>query len=234
MNADTALKVAELVQSLVYSEEDKTRWAKLIKDFNALWYEMYKQTWVTMKWRDVRVLKPATDLWIYQELITAIRPDLIIETGTWDGGSALFMRDILNLEHPSGTVITIDTDPTQLAEKVKGIPGINFYTGSSTDPTTVSMVKDYIIEHGCQKVMVILDSDHEEPHVAREIELYSPLVTVGSILIVEDTNNHPGPKAAVDSFAIDPMLNGGRFRKNLMCEKYMLTFNRDGYWEREK
>jgi cephalosporin hydroxylase len=82
--------------------------------------------------------------------------------------------------------------------------------------------------------MVILDSDHEREHVLKEIELYAPLVTIGSILIIEDGNNHAGVKAAISEFAIDPILNGKRFRKNLMCEKYMLTFNRDGFWEREK
>ena len=34
--------------------------------------------------------------------------------------------------------------------------------------------------------MVVLDSEHSAPHVAREIELYGPLVTPGCYLVVED------------------------------------------------
>ena len=77
--------------------------------------------------------------------------------------------------------------------------------------------------------MVILDSDHEEEHVAQELEIYAPLVTKGSILIVEDTNNHPGPKAAVERWFPEHREN---FKYDYMCEKFMLTFNRDGYFER--
>jgi cephalosporin hydroxylase len=231
MYADQVIKMAELVQHMVYTEEEKAQWAKVIKEFNALWYEMYKQTWGVMTWRGVRVLKPATDLWVYQELIAEIKPDLIIETGTWHGGSALFMRDILDLEYPSGEIISIDIRPEEIMEKAK-TKGITFWAGSSVDPVTVAMVKEHIRPDS--RVMVILDSDHEREHVLKEIELYAPLVTIGSILIIEDGNNHAGVKAAISEFAIDPILNGKRFRKNLMCEKYMLTFNRDGFWEREK
>jgi cephalosporin hydroxylase len=36
-------------------------------------------------------------MWIYQEIIAEIQPDLIIETGTHIGGSALFMAHMLDI-----------------------------------------------------------------------------------------------------------------------------------------
>jgi len=220
--------MVEAMQKSVYSEEDKLIWGKIIRDFNNLYWQAHVQTWGNTKWRGVQVWKPATDLWIYQELITEIKPDLIIETGTAFGGSALYMRDILDREHPEGKIISIDINHEVLNEKAK-VPGIEFYLGGSTEQETLTHVKALIAAYNCQRVMVILDSDHSEEHVTKEIDLYSPLVTVGSILVIEDTNNHLGAKGAADSWA----LRQKGWEKNLMCEKFMLTFNRDGYWERK-
>ena len=221
-------KFAKMVSESVHSEEDKARWGKIIKEFNDLYWQAHIQTWGNTKWRGVQVWKPATDLWIYQELITEIKPDLIIETGTAFGGSALYMRDILDREYPEGRIITIDISHEILNEKAK-VPGIEFYLGGSTEESTLIYVKALIAAHNCKRVMVILDSDHSEAHVTKEIDLYTPLISIGSILVIEDTNNHLGALGAANSWA----LRQKGFKKNIMCEKFMLTFNRDGYWERE-
>ena len=227
-NVAVGEKIAEVVQKAAYSEEDRLRWGKTIKDFNNLFWQAHVQTWGNTKWRGVKVWKPATDLWIYQELITEIKPDLIIETGTAFGGSALYMRDVLDKEYPEGKIISIDIVHEVLEEKAK-VPGIEFYLGGSTEESTLVYVKALIAAHKCERVMVILDSDHSEEHVTKEIDLYSSLVTAGSILIIEDTNNHLGAQAAAMNWGLVQV----GFKKNLMCEKFMLTFNRDGYWERE-
>jgi cephalosporin hydroxylase len=224
------LAFAEMVVRQVYSDEEKERFSRTIKAFNELYYYMNKQTWSITTWRGVHVLKPPTDMWVYQELIHEIKPDLIIETGTMFGGSALFMRDVLDKVNESGRVISIDITHDNLDEVAK-VPGITFYKGSSVDNETVAYVKSYIHTYNCKKVMVILDSDHETPHVLKELDIYAPMVTVGSILIIEDGNNHEGVKRAIEEWYPTQM---NTFRKNLMCEKFMLTFNRDGYYEREK
>lgn len=219
--------IGEIVGHIRYSEEDKARWHKLIVDFNALYHTMGVQTWCTTRWRGVHVLKAPTDLWVYQELINEIKPDLIIETGSCRGGSALFMRDVLDKVYPQGKIITIDITHKDIFDEVR-VPGIEFYLGDSVADETLIYLKATIVGLNYKRVMVILDSDHSEEHVSRELELYASLVTKGSMLIVEDTSNHPGPLAAVQSWE----LRQRGFKKNLMGEKYMLTFNRDGYWER--
>ena len=219
--------VLEIIGHIRYSEEDKARWHKLITDFNALYHMMRVQTWCTTRWRGVHVLKAPTDMWVYQELISEIGPDLIIETGSCQGGSALFMRDVLDKIYPEGKIISIDITHKDIREDAK-VPGIEFYLGDSVADETLIYIKAMIEAYKCKRVMVILDSDHSEEHVSKELELYAPLVTIGSILVVEDTSNSPGPLAAVQSWE----LRQKGFKKNLMGEKYMLTFNRDGYWER--
>ena len=58
-------------------------------------------------------------------------------------------------------------------------------------------------------VLAVLDSDHSRDHVLAELELFAPMITAGSYLIVEDTNINgrpvspdfgPGPAEAVEEF----------------------------------
>ena len=225
---EAAEKMGLFITHQKYSQEEHDDFTETIKKFNALYWKMSPQTWCNTKWKGVHVLKPPTDLFIYQELIQHLRPDLIIETGTCYGGSSIFMRDVMNLNDVRGKVMTIDVSHDDLTRKE---PGIEYVLGSSTAPETLTFVKAFIEAYECQRIMVILDSDHAEEHVAQELELYAPLVSIGMPLIVEDTNNHPGPKAAVDAWF--PKHNE-EFKADYMCEKFMLTFNRDGYFERLK
>lgn len=209
-----------------YSQEEHDEFSRIIREFNALYWRMGVQTWLNTRWRGISVLKAPTDLWIYQELIQRLRPDLIIETGTCYGGSALFMRDIMDMNTILGHVVTIDIDQSQIQQRA---PGITYHLGSSVDPMTINYLKAFIASYRCDRVMVILDSNHEEAHVAEELALYAPLVSVGMPLIVEDSNNHPGPKAAIEPWFEK---NNKSFKRDFMCEKFMLTFNRDGFFEK--
>lgn len=220
-------EMAKQAVAQVYSDDKKKEWAKLIHDFNELYYDMGAQTWSITNWRGVRVLKPPTDMWVYQELITEIKPGLIIETGTWCGGSALFMRDVLDKVNPSGEVVTIDIEPERIDARAR-VPGITFIPESSVDQDTIGILCNRKVLCNEEPVMVILDSNHSYEHVSRELELYAPFVTVGSILIVEDGSNCDSVQSAIkDFFPKHP-----EFKANYMGEKFMLTFNRDGYWEK--
>jgi cephalosporin hydroxylase len=57
--------------------------------------------------------------------------------------------------------------------------------------------------------MVLLDSDHNEAHVGREMEIYQRFVTPGSFLLVQDgvidtlpffAAGRPGPLPAIEAF----------------------------------
>ena len=89
--------------------------------------------------------------------------------------------------------------------------------------------------------MVVLDSDHSKVHVAKELELYSPLVTPGCYLVVEDTNvnghpvyrNHgPGPMEALLDFLAS---GSGRVfeRDRLRDHQFGFTFHPCGWLRRE-
>ena len=58
--------------------------------------------WRTRAWRKGRwlgreVWNAPTDLFVYQEILTEVRPDWIIETGGRNGGRALFLASVCDL-----------------------------------------------------------------------------------------------------------------------------------------
>ena len=55
------------------------------------------------------VLKCPLDLWMYQEILIHTRPDVIVETGTHMGGSALYLAGICDLLG-HGRIVTIDVE----------------------------------------------------------------------------------------------------------------------------
>jgi len=156
---------------------------------------MYGSTFLGL----VLMQNPA-DLWIMQEIITEIRPDFIIETGTFAGGSAAYYATILRQVNSKGKVITIDIDAKPrmvnikklkkeddlLYNRVKEISHnyIEFITSDSVDPALIERLKEKTKN---KKVLVTLDSCHSYEHVLNELTLYSQLVSPGSYLIVQDT-----------------------------------------------
>ena len=144
------------------------------------------------------ILEHPADMWIIQEMITEIRPDFIIEAGTLAGGSALFYASILKEVNDQGKIITIDIEPRvdaalrnlekqpELHRRVTEIFAryIEVVTSNSVDPALIAELTERVAG---KTVMVMLDSCHNYGHVMKELELYSPLVSVGSYIIVQDT-----------------------------------------------
>ena len=81
----------------------------MIYDFNCLYHSSMVWANGNTRWLGVPIQKYPTDMLILQEIIWDVKPDLIIETGTAAGGSALFFASILD-SLGKGQVITIDID----------------------------------------------------------------------------------------------------------------------------
>jgi cephalosporin hydroxylase len=196
--------------------------------FHRLYYLAPERTWEDTRWLGTKIQKFPGDVWVYQELMYELRPDLIIETGTNWGGSAYYLASICDLLG-QGQVLTIDLDAKPNPPRHERI---TYLAGSSTATGTLERVNERAAR--AQTRMVILDSDHSYEHVSKELRLYGDLVTPGSYLIVEDTNiaGHPvlgglsrGPYEAVQDF----LAGDSRFELDTSREKFMMTFNPGGY-----
>ena len=213
-------------------EEDAER---IVREFHDLYCRSHDRTWKNTRWLGVGAIKCPFDLWTYQELLFELRPDGIVETGTHLGGSAYFMAAICDmLGH--GRIVTVDI---RAASNRPVHPRITYVTGPSTAPETLEAVNRSLAECDRETVMVVLDSHHRRDHVLEELRLYSPLVTPGSYLIVEDTNinswrpvdrRKPGPLEAVHDF----LASDERFETDRSREQFFVTFNPSGYLRRRK
>jgi cephalosporin hydroxylase len=185
-----------------------------------------------VKWLGQPIWQNVLDLWTIQETISELRPELLIESGTNRGGSALFYAHLFDLLG-CGRVVTIDV------EKMHDLshPRVTFLIGSSTsDEMSQRVRREAAGVMG--PILVILDSDHSMAHVSRELELYAPLVTPGSFCLVQDgvidtldrfAGGRPGPLPAIDAFLkghSEFMVDRDR------CERFLISHHPRGWLRR--
>lgn len=134
--------------------------------------------WTNTTWQGIKVQKCPLDLWLYQELLVADKPDFLIETGTKYGGSASFFADVM--APWGGKVITIDNGA--LANPFH--PGVTYIAANAVHSSTIAKVAEMVAG---KKVMVSLDADHSKEYCDVELAFYAPLVSRGCALVLEDT-----------------------------------------------
>jgi len=174
----------------------------------------------------VSTLQNPTDLWILMEIMYEMKPDLIVEAGTFHGGSAGLWAILLEHMNPDGRVITIDIDDRRDKRAIDwpiSNRKVDFLLGSSTDP---AIVADVHRRAKGKRVMVILDSLHSKEHVANELNAYSPLIPVGGYIVVQDTK--AGPLQAIDEF----LAANRSFVADRAKERYSDTNTVRGYLKR--
>jgi cephalosporin hydroxylase len=211
----------------------------VVEAFSRLYSE--DEVWAKTVWLGTPAYKCPLDLWMYQEILFRTRPDVIVETGTWAGGSALFLASICDLLD-SGRIVTIDIENEETVRKRlrkarvlcrPEHPRITYVSGSSVAPDVQARVRDLLSTE--DRVMVVLDSDHTREHVLAELRAYAPLVAKDCYLIVEDTIGDQmvpgfgGPGEAVEEFLAETP----SFAVDRQCEKFLMTFNPGGYLRRQ-
>lgn len=164
-------------------------------------------------YRGIKCIKAPFDYVLYQMLVHQLRPDLIIEIGANEGGSALYLADLLEL-NGKGMVHTIDIED-RIAPDVKEHSRIRFF-GNGWEAYDTALAKD------AETVLVIEDSSHTYENTLAVMQKFAPLVTPGSYLIVED--------GIVDALGITGQFNGGPVKA---IKEFLGTtdaFVNDLYW----
>lgn len=149
-------------------------------------------------WLGRPIIQYPQDIIAFQQVISSVCPDLIIETGIAHGGSLVLSASMLCLLD-----VMEGLDPRQSPRKVVGVDidirphnlkaldehplrfKMELIEGSSIDPDIIQQVRNHA--DGVERVLVSFDSNHTHEHVLAELNAYADLVSAGSYCIVFDT-----------------------------------------------
>lgn len=149
------------------------------------WNQKYPYTF---SWLGRPFIQAPEDIIRTQEVFWQVKPTLVIETGVAHGGSLIFSASLLKAMDIPGRVIGIDIEirrhNRQAIEAHSLASWITLLEGSSVSEDIVEQVRKLVRPD--DRVLILLDSNHTKAHVAKELELYHPMVTKGSYIIATD------------------------------------------------
>ncbi len=138
-------------------------------------------------WLGIPIIQTPEDMVMMQELLWKVRPDVVIECGVAHGGALVLYASILDLLG-KGHVVGIDVEIRKYNRlALQSHPLSKRFTlieGSSVEQATLDKVRSLIRPD--DTVLVALDSNHTRDHVQKELEMYAPLVTPDSYVVVFD------------------------------------------------
>jgi cephalosporin hydroxylase len=202
---------------------DDVRWAFT----EAVWKNL---PWRHTSWLGEPIQTPPTDLLAYQEILSRVRPDWVVEVGSADQGRAVFLASVCELIG-HGQVLTLRSPD---APDPSPHPRLRTCTTPALDPGMQRQVHELV---GTGNAVVVLGACTDRAATAAQFEAYADLVGVGSYVVVTDTvvNGRPvWPSFGPGPFeAVKQILNlHGEFTADPAMEKYALTFNPGGFLRR--
>lgn len=160
-------------------------------------YEMISDIWLKVGWQmkvpysyswmGFPILQIPDDMIRMQEVITRLKPDMIVETGVAHGGSLIFYASLCKAMGV-GHVIGVEKG-LRCRDAIESHPlskHITLIEGDSTAPDIVDQV--HRLCGRTDRVLVILDSCHSYEHVAKELMAYHDLIRPGFYIVATDGN----------------------------------------------
>jgi len=194
-------------------------------------------------WLGFPILQWPTDMLVMQQIIFEQRPQVIIETGTYRGGSTIYYASLLRLLG-GGRVVSVDVEvPDEVRHAVASSPfgdTITLVRGDSKAREVLSRVGEAVGND--KNVLAVLDSDHSRAHVLGELRAYCAFIPVGGYLVAMDTICHDlwdlpkgapkwkddNPLRAVEDF----LRERPEFEVDRSREKFLVTYAPRGFLKR--
>ena len=160
---------------------------------------------------------------IFSEVIGRTMPKVIIEVGSWRGGSAVHMGHLCRSLGLQPVIYCVDLWVPPIGVGLGGFPETHipdrFDAPSFYEQFLFNIKKrtfdDMIVPvrgltkcvawclnaWGLKAQAIYLDASHDELSVSEDLASYWPLLAPGGLMFGDDYSSHPGVKAAVDRFA---------------------------------
>jgi len=152
-------------------------------------------------------------LWLINEHLLTLKPGRILEIGVASGGTTLILCNVF----PEARVFGMDLTDALIPESLRKHPAFTMVIGNSTDPAT----RDMLISQCDEFDFILVDGDHSEQGVFKDIELYLPHLRLGGLVVFHDVRLDP-PKGikptwygklkdmfpGSEEFFVDPNNNG--------------------------
>ena len=122
-----------------------------------------------------------------QEIVYAVQPDVIVDIGVAHGGSLVFLASLCKAMD-RGRVVGVDIEirPHNRAA-IEAHPMFKWITlieGDSISAAASDQIRAQLAPG--DRTLFLLDGRHTRDHVRAELELYAPLVSVGSYIVAMD------------------------------------------------
>eukprot|EP01064_Diplonema_japonicum_P028107 TRINITY_DN4247_c1_g2_i1.p1 TRINITY_DN4247_c1_g2~~TRINITY_DN4247_c1_g2_i1.p1 ORF type:complete len:417 (+),score=73.27 TRINITY_DN4247_c1_g2_i1:55-1305(+) len=187
------------------SHSPKEKWITL--DEFAFAHDVFFEEWQRFSfgnWLGVKCQQDPMDAFAIQDMLWRVKPDLIIEVGTNNGGGAIFYASIMNNYNKDGKIVTLDVKPVNqnwMTGKNKdnckecitgdvhplwtGSDMINFIKGDITRKDIQAEVEKFV--NKAKTVLVVEDASHRYPETLTRMNVIYKYVTPGSYMLVQDT-----------------------------------------------
>jgi cephalosporin hydroxylase len=186
------------------------------------------------RYKGIPTWKDPFDLAIYSMLLWQLKPASIIEIGSNQGGSALWLHDVMTNYGVACEIHSVDIRPPTLC-----VPGITFHQG---DARNLGAILDASLLRRLQRpLFVIEDSDHQARTTLAVLNFFDPWLQRGEFIVVEDgiitDMGDAGLYGGGPSAAISAFLSGkpGRYAVDRECCDWFgqnVTWNVNGYLRR--
>ena len=167
----------------------------IIYQLGVEYYQTLKHTkWEFHKWKGLTLMKDPMSLSVYMMMLQEINPSTIIEFGTYDGGSALWMSDMMKSLDHACDIHTFDID----AEKVNLPPnsGVTFHQLDNHKIKNFVAQKRNLFREMKGPILVIEDSHANVNELVRTID---PFLNSGDYVVIEDTIDPIKYKETIDN-----------------------------------